>query len=151
MSVGIIDSIKLNEGINILYHQVGIGSKTQGIKHISLQAIHSEPATNSNFSFPLISRLFQPQLSSPPFYLCISNPNQHPMNPYNLIFFINEQEEAIKGDHPRRLRVPNPSLSVGKTSLLNAYGSTHSATSIKNSCNPTRPPSVLTSWRSRSS
>lgn len=113
------------------------------------QYIPSQHPTHTSLSFPFPA--FSMHIASSPFSLPTSNPNQHPMNPYNLIFFINEQEETLKGDHPRRLRVPHSSFSVGKTSLLNAYGSPHSATSIKNSCNHTRPPSVLTSWRRKSS
>jgi hypothetical protein len=36
------------------------------------------------------------------------------------LLFINEQEEAIKGDHFGRLSVTVYLFSVGKTSLLNA-------------------------------
>ena len=123
----------------------------QGIKSFSPLSNTFRASSNPKPLFSFTSPSFPASNSLLPFYACISNSNQHPMNPYNLIFFINEQEEAIKGDHPRRLSVHHLSLSVGKTSLLNAYHSTHSATSIKNSCNHTRPPSVLISWRRRSS
>lgn len=94
-----------------------------------------------------------PQASQPQFAIFKISELIYQQGPvaYIVYLFINEQEETLQSHHPRRLSVIHLTLSVGKTSLLNAYTTPHAATSIKNSYNPIKPQSEQTSWRRKSS